>query len=84
MMSYKEELKEWVLDAIDAHSGAADVVQVARHIWQNHEADLQAAGDAFYTWQYDMRWAAQALRDEGVLVAASDAPRGRWQRKNSA
>ncbi|SDW39046.1 hypothetical protein SAMN05444006_10397 [Allgaiera indica] len=26
------------------------------------------SGDLFYTWQYDMRWAAQNLRGAGKLV----------------
>ena len=39
-------------------------------IWKHHENDLQTAGSLFYTWQYDMRWAAQKLQKEGKLSKA--------------
>lgn len=63
----REVLKRWVLEAVDAHGGKASVVEVAKHIWSHHKSELEAAGDFFYTWQYEMRWAAQRLRDEGKL-----------------
>jgi len=47
--------------------GTGKIVQIAKHIWDNHERDLRGAGDLFYTWQYDMRWAAQELQDEGKI-----------------
>ncbi|MEA2819449.1 MAG: hypothetical protein QOJ86_1453 [Bradyrhizobium sp.] len=80
-MAYKDDLKDWVLKAIDAHGGEANLVQVSKFIWNNHEAELRGYGDAFYVWQYDMRWAAQYLRDEGLLVGADQAPRGVWRRQ---
>ncbi len=83
-MSHKDDLKVWVLDAIDAHHGEATLVDVAKHIWDNHENDLRGAGEGFYTWQYDMRWAAQYLRNQGVLVGADQAPRGIWRRRRAA
>jgi len=54
------------------------VVDVAREIWQRHEADLRLSGDLFYTWQYDIRWAAQVLRNEGVLVKKEGKRSGTW------
>jgi hypothetical protein len=48
-------------------------VQVSREVWRQHESDLRNSGDLFYTWQYDIRWAAQRLRNDGVLAKA---PRG--------
>jgi hypothetical protein len=83
-MTYKDDLKEWVLRAIKENGGEATLVQVAKHIWVNHESDLKRHGDAFYVWQYDMRWAAQYLRDEGHLVGADQAPRGIWRYREPA
>jgi hypothetical protein len=80
-MSFRQEIRQWVLEAIDAHSGRAAVIDVAKYIWEKHESDLRAHGDAFYTWQYDMRWAAQSLRNKGILVNAATAPRGIWERR---
>jgi hypothetical protein len=83
-MPYKDDLKSWVLEAIDQRGGEANLLEVAMHIWSNREAELRGHGDGFYTWQYDMRWAAQDLRDEGILVAADQAPRGIWRRRKAA
>jgi hypothetical protein len=80
-MPFKDDLKQWVLEAIDAHHGRANLVDVAKHIWDHHEADLRGHGEGFYTWQYDMRWAAQSLRDEGILADAETTPRGIWERR---
>jgi hypothetical protein len=71
----------WVSAALAEHGGQAKIVDVARHIWQYHESDLRASGDLFYTWQYDMRWAAQKLRDEGKAAAPEGLPRGTWALK---
>ncbi|MBX3560835.1 MAG: hypothetical protein KF780_03385 [Sphingomonas sp.] len=66
-MGFRENLKEWVKEALGELGGRASINEVARQIWLDHEADLKSAGDYFYSWQYDMRWAAQRLRDKGAL-----------------
>ena len=66
-MVTREILIGWVLEAVSALGGSGHVADVAREIWKRHEMDLGAAGDLFYTWQYDMRWAAQQLRNSGKL-----------------
>lgn len=70
-MAVKADLVRWVHDAV-YELGPTNVIGVAKWIWQRHESDLRHSGDLFYTWQYDIRWAAQKLRSEGVL-----APTGR-------
>lgn len=76
-MATKYDLQPWVEEALRALGGSGTVVEVARLIWQRHEADLRSSGDLFYTWQYDMRWAAQTLRDTGR--ARLSAGRRRWE-----
>lgn len=66
-MTTKSDLKHWVLAALRNLGGSGRVVEVAKQIWKDHESDLRAADDLFYTWQYDMRWAAQELQQEGKL-----------------
>ena len=75
----REDLKFWVVNALKANGGSANVVEVAKHVWANHAKDLEAMGDLFFKWQYDMRWAALVLRKEGVLKAASKADGGSWE-----
>ncbi len=48
----------------------ATVVQVCKYIWQHYEQQLRDSGDFFYTWQYDVRWAADTLRKRGLIKLA--------------
>jgi len=67
-MIKKNELEEWILTALREQGGESHLVEVAKHIWNHHEDELRASGDLFYTWQYDMRWAAQNLKNSGKLL----------------
>lgn len=77
-MATRSDLEGWVLEALRAYGGTASIVQVARFIWQHYEQQLREAGDLFYTWQYDLRWAAQRLRWSGKLAPADSVPKGIW------
>jgi hypothetical protein len=71
-MITRHVLQDWVVEALQANGGRGRVVDVCKHIWKHHERDLRSAGDLFYTWQYDVRWAAQRLRDAGKLLPANN------------
>ncbi|WP_461209794.1 hypothetical protein [Desulfocurvus sp. DL9XJH121] len=77
-MASKKDLVNWVREALAEHGGHATIVQVAKYIWNRHGDALRSSGDLFYTWQYDMRRAAQELRDSGVCRNAADCPQGVW------
>ena len=79
MVAKKEDLQDWIKDGIRQLGGRATVDQVAKYIWDHHERDLKSAGKLLYTWQYDMRWAANILRRKGILKAAEVSPRGIWE-----
>lgn len=68
-MSDKAVLKTWVTEALIENDGCADLLTVSRWVWEHHEIELRSMGPLFYTWQYDLRWAATTLRHEGVLQA---------------
>lgn len=78
-MPTKDDLKDWVVAALRAQGGSAHLLDIAKWLWDNHEQELRASGNLFYTWQYDMRWAATRLRHEGVLEAAGGD--GTWSLK---
>ena len=80
-MATKKDLADWVYDALVFNGGEAKIVDVAKHIWSNHESDLLRSDDLFFTWQYDMRWAAQHLRDTGKCVPTATSQRGVWKLK---
>jgi hypothetical protein len=77
-LATKGDIIDWVTDAIRDAGGRASILFVAQHIWDNHEKELRASGDLFFTWQYDMRWAAHNLRKRGELAAVGDSRRGEW------
>ena len=74
----RADLPEIVLEALSSMKGQGTIVQICEYIWNNYEQDLRKSGDLFYSWQYDMRWAGQQLRDTGQLKKASNTPRGVW------
>jgi len=70
----KHDLGDWIVEALRAKGGSAGLVQICRHVWEHHEDELRRSGDLFYTWQYDIRWAATNLRQAGVLKAGEPFP----------
>ena len=78
-MATKVDLKHWLVEALKNAGGRDSVASICKHVWAAHEQDLRASGDLFYTWQYDIRWAAHSLRREGVLLPAESSPRGVWE-----
>lgn len=77
-MAERNDLKVWVVEALRQLGGAGTIVQVCQRVWQMHESELRASGDLFFTWQYDIRWAAQYLRNVGVLVAVDNSRTKEW------
>jgi hypothetical protein len=68
-MSTRSDLLDWVVEALVALGGSGSVIEVSRQVWATHSDDLGSSGDLFFTWQYDLRWAAKRLRDAGRLQA---------------
>jgi hypothetical protein len=67
----REEMKPWIIAALDSLGGRAWPSDVARYIWHNYEAEIRSSGPLLYTWQYDTRWAAMSLRKAGRLKAVN-------------
>lgn len=66
-MANRKDLMEWVLKALRSLEGRGWPKDVSKYIWEHYEERLKESGDLLYTWQYDVRWAAQKLRDTGKL-----------------
>lgn len=77
-MAGKDDLVQWLLTSLSELGGSAHHVLIARRIWQRHEEELRKSGDLFYTWQYDLRWSAQKLRDTGYLAKMQERGNGVW------
>lgn len=78
-MTTREDMKPWIMAALRAHGGKARIVEVCKYIWHNYEDVLRASGDVLYTWQYDVRWAGQQLRDDGFLKPAFGGRMKFWE-----
>jgi hypothetical protein len=55
-LATKHDLKDWVLNALEAFDGSGRVAQVCQYVWEHYENELRNSGKLFYTWQYDIRW----------------------------
>lgn len=66
-MVSREMMKLWVIEALNDLGGAGWPKDVSKYIWDKYEQELKASGSFLYTWQYDVRWAAQQLRNENKL-----------------
>lgn len=76
-MSEKGVIRDWLVEALTRKGGKASLVDVCRYIWEKHESDLRGMGDNFYTWQYDVRWAATSLRKMGKMLPSIKGEDGR-------
>ncbi len=77
-MASKHDLPAWVVEALTELGGSGSVVEVCEVIWRRHEPELRTSRELFYAWQYDVRWAAQQLRDSGRLQPMAGR-RGPWE-----
>jgi hypothetical protein len=77
-MYSKFDLERWLLEALEKLGGSAYHVRIAELIWAEHESDLRVSGDLLFTWQYDLRWAAQRLRGSGELSPMEGRQDGIW------
>lgn len=78
-MATRDDLQYWVIEALKSLGGSGTIVQVAKYLWQNYSSELHASGDLFYTWQYDMRWAATKLRNNNTILPAEVSEKGEWK-----
>ena len=78
-MATKYDLETWLTEALKALGGSGRIASICKHVWEAHEAELRDSGELFYTWQYDIRWAAQRLSQQGVMKSKRLSPRGVWE-----
>ena len=78
-MASKHDLEEWLVEALKAHKGKASIVEICKYVWEKYEKELRQSGDLFFTWQYDIRWAATQLRGRRVMRPAEASLAGIWE-----
>jgi len=80
-MQGREILKDWVREALQDLGGKADILSICRSVWERHNQDIRETDDLFYQWQYEIRWAGNLLRQDGIIREAKSSPRGIWELK---
>jgi hypothetical protein len=79
MSKGREIMTEWVVEALKDLGGAAKIIDIARRVWERHEPDIRSQGDLLYEWQYELRWAGDILRRDGILRPSDEGVRGVWE-----
>ena len=77
----RDEIADWIVEALTSLGGSAHYILVAKEIWRRHKKQLPESSTSFFTWQYDMRWAGQKLRRAGIIENSNcgDVPKGVWK-----
>ena len=77
----RSDLMELVVEALKSKklSGKGTPKDVAKYVWDNYESELKKSGDLLYTWQYDIRWAANTLRQKGILKPVHGSTNLPWE-----
>ncbi|RLG14305.1 MAG: hypothetical protein DRN66_02350 [Candidatus Nanohalarchaeota archaeon] len=78
----KEYIIDWLIEALEHLGGRGSIIEICKYVWENYEQDLHNMGDIFYTWQYDIRWAATELRKRGKIKPTDMSPQGIWELSN--
>lgn len=78
-MITKDMLPDLLYEVLQSMGGSASLLQVCKKFYFIYENDLKNSGDLFYTWQYDIRWAATDLRKSGRMKDAKVSPSGVWE-----
>lgn len=75
----RTDLPEYLFATLISIGGKGSIVEICKRFWKEHSDELEKSGDMFYTWQYDIRWAATELRKQKRIKAAGISPKGTWE-----
>ena len=73
------DLPDLLYNVIKELNGSCTIVEACKYIWENYKDKLESSGSLFYTWQYDIRWAATTLRKTNRMKDYKISPTGVWQ-----
>lgn len=78
-MVTRDSMQGWILECLNKRGGSGWPKEVAKYVWEHHKDELSKSEKMLYTWQYDLRWAAQKLRDSGKLKAVHGKNNLPWE-----
>ena len=68
----RDDMPDILYDIIWQMGGRAKMIDIFKKFWQDYYDELSKSGDLFYTWNYDIRWAATKLRKAGRMKQAKE------------
>lgn len=75
----RQDLPEKLYNILKSMGGKGTILEICKAFWAEYEIDLKKSGDLFYTWQYDIRWAATELRKSKRMRSTEESQRGIWE-----
>lgn len=78
-MLTRHDLLTVLYDSLKSLGGSATIIEVSKYIWDHYEKELRKSNNLFFTWQYDVRWAATMLRKKGEMKSSDISPKGLWE-----
>ncbi len=85
----RNDLPDLLYSTIKDLGGKASMMDIFRKFWEDYASKIPHNEDMFYTWNYDIRWAATKLRKEGRMKPATskekpkeltqESPKGFWE-----
>jgi hypothetical protein len=77
-MANKIDLENILCIALHKMGNQGSIIEICKWVWNNYADELEKSGDLYFTWQYDIRWAATSLRKKGKILPAELSPKGIW------
>ena len=71
----RDDFMPLIIEALHANHGSLKIHEVCKSVWNNNSARIIQSQQVLYTWQYDIRWAANKLRRQNKIISK---PRGYW------
>lgn len=84
----RTDLPNILYQIIEELGGRAKMMDIFKSFWAKYKNVLNENDDIFYTWNYDIRWAATQLRKEKRMkpaktientYGAPESPKGIWE-----
>lgn len=75
----REDLPDLLYETLQTLGGRAEMMTIFRKFWEMYGEQFTESDDLFYTWNYDIRWAATELRNTGRMKQAFLSPKGVWE-----
>ena len=75
----RDDLPDLLYRNLDELGGEATVVEAAAWFWSRYDKELRNSGHLFYTWEFDLKKAAESLRRDHRMVEAFDCPENVWE-----